>query len=191
MASDRLEKMRQAQQRSQPQQGEPAAVAEPSPRKLTVVPPAPKPEKAVSVPAKPPKNKPPKPPKAKAAEPVQRPVKPPPEHPPRLPDGSTFTVRYDATAVMWSGTLGVPLNGRTLVFEEQASGVFRVLRLLDEQWRKSDAGRIFDAAAMAKRAEEKSRADTGSVVAVEGEPGPRSAGRPSDDSAGGCARDSS
>jgi hypothetical protein len=143
--------MRAAQQRLQGQQGEPAAVAEPS-RKPVVVPPKPKePEKAVQKPAQPPKEKPPKPAKAKPPETVQKAPKPPPEHPPRLPMGATFNVTYDATAVLWSGCLRVPVGEQTLDFLDSASGVFRLLSKLDRLWRSSDAGRAFGAAAVAEK----------------------------------------
>jgi hypothetical protein len=51
--------------------------------------------------------------------------------PGRLPDGSCFEVRYDASDESWSGTLTVgPAR-----FTATAGGVFRLLTLLDRQYR--------------------------------------------------------
>lgn len=61
----------------------------------------------------------------------------------RLPDGATFHVAYDATAVQWTGTLTIRdgANSET-TFTASASGVFRLLRELDgayREWERSKA----------------------------------------------------
>ena len=54
----------------------------------------------------------------------------------RLPDGSSFAVRYSALAVRWIGTLTVPRTGDDpKVFHGEASGVFKLLSVLDVQYR--------------------------------------------------------
>jgi hypothetical protein len=58
----------------------------------------------------------------------KRPTQAPPG---RLPDGSCFEVRYDAAAETWSGTLTVGPSR----FTATAGGVFRLLTLLDGQYR--------------------------------------------------------
>ena len=58
----------------------------------------------------------------------KRPAQAPPG---RLPDGSCFEVRYDAAAESWSGTLTVGSDR----FTATAGGVFRLLTLLDRQYR--------------------------------------------------------
>lgn len=50
----------------------------------------------------------------------------------RLPDGAVFEVHYDAGTETWAGALVI---GPT-VFQDTASGVFRLLRTLDAQYRK-------------------------------------------------------
>ena len=50
----------------------------------------------------------------------------------RLPEGSVYSVHYDAVAVLWNGSLTVPGVG---TFIGQASGVFRLLIDLDMQYR--------------------------------------------------------
>src|SRR5947209_6900323 len=54
----------------------------------------------------------------------------------RLPDGSAFSVSYDAAAVLWRGrlTIHVP-GGGALEFTGEAPGVFRLLSRLDDQYR--------------------------------------------------------
>ena len=54
----------------------------------------------------------------------------------RLPHGSAFAVSYDARAVKWSGTLTVPTPEGGKVFEGEAGGVFKLLSLLDGQYRE-------------------------------------------------------
>jgi hypothetical protein len=53
---------------------------------------------------------------------------------PRLPDGSAFNVTYDATKKEWRGSLTVPGKGELTA---AASGVFRLLRELEQQYLKS------------------------------------------------------
>ena len=53
----------------------------------------------------------------------------------RLPDGSEFRVTYDAQAERWSGTLTVTTPGGGKAFEGEAGAVFRLLGLLDRQYR--------------------------------------------------------
>ncbi len=63
-----------------------------------------------------------------------------PETKDRLPDQSAFFVRYDATAVRWTGSLIVP---GCKPFEGTATGVFPLLKKLDRQyraWAKSQEG---------------------------------------------------
>jgi hypothetical protein len=59
----------------------------------------------------------------------------------RLPDGSRFDVAYDAAAERWSGTLTVPAvaGGEPAAFSAWASGVFRLLRILDDMYRNAPA----------------------------------------------------
>ncbi len=68
----------------------------------------------------------PTPRKEKAARPVVE----------RLPHGSAFAVSYDAQDVKWSGILTVPAGGGPKVFEGQESAVFRLLSVLDAQYRQ-------------------------------------------------------
>ncbi len=58
------------------------------------------------------------------------------DDPGRLPDGSVFRVMYDAGAQLWSGLLNVPHDGGSTDFRGSHSGVFKLLRLLDDQYRK-------------------------------------------------------
>lgn len=53
--------------------------------------------------------------------------------PERLPDGSKFAVVYDATGMQWTGTLTIG----TSVFTGSAGGLFKLLNLLDLQYRQS------------------------------------------------------
>jgi hypothetical protein len=59
----------------------------------------------------------------------------------RLPHASEFRVTYDAQAVKWSGTLTVTAEEGGQVFEGEASGVFRLLSLLDGMYRQWLAAR--------------------------------------------------
>jgi hypothetical protein len=65
-----------------------------------------------------------------AAPERKKPTQPPPG---RLPDGSCFEVRFDAAAGTWSGTLTIG----SAKFTGTSSGVFRLLSLLDQQYRES------------------------------------------------------
>ena len=66
-----------------------------------------------------------------AAQPARGRKRPTQAPPGRLPDGSCFEVRFDAAAESWSGTLTVgPAR-----FTATAGGVFRLLTLLDRQYR--------------------------------------------------------
>jgi hypothetical protein len=56
----------------------------------------------------------------------------------RLPDGAVFHVEYDATAETWTGTLAI--NGQT--FKGKASGVFRLLVKLDNDFRAVQNGSL-------------------------------------------------
>jgi hypothetical protein len=58
--------------------------------------------------------------------------------PARLPDGAVFTVAYDAIAEAWTGTLAV--EGQTFTGTE--SGVFKLLVLLDRQYRAVAGGLV-------------------------------------------------
>ncbi len=51
----------------------------------------------------------------------------------RLPDGAVFKVHYDAGAENWGGVLTIP---GCPDFAGSHSGVFKLLRLLDEEYRK-------------------------------------------------------
>ena len=55
----------------------------------------------------------------------------------RLPNGSTFDVIYDSIQKKWCGTLNIfePTISNQLRFQGSASGVFRLLRELDQQYR--------------------------------------------------------
>lgn len=53
----------------------------------------------------------------------------------RLPDGSEFHVKYDAAAETWTGTLEVRHSDGVVAFAGKASGVFRLLKDLDRQYR--------------------------------------------------------
>lgn len=53
----------------------------------------------------------------------------------RLPNGATFHVSFDAAKGEWSGTLTVPDKGEV---KSAATGVFRLLEMLDEQYRKAN-----------------------------------------------------
>jgi hypothetical protein len=59
----------------------------------------------------------------------------------RLPDGSEFHVTYRAAAEHWAGTLTVTTPEGGQVFEGEAGAVFRLLGLLDRQYRAWLAGR--------------------------------------------------
>ena len=93
-----------------------------------------------------------------AAEPKKKPKrKPHPSSPAakdakagRLPDGAKFTVVYSAEAQRWSGTLEIPHAGLLDepagsgeapygIFRGSASGVFRLLTKLDEEYRRFKA----------------------------------------------------
>jgi hypothetical protein len=52
----------------------------------------------------------------------------------RLPHGATFQVAYDGTKMEWSGSLTVPDKGE---FRGAASGVFKLLQTLDQQYWQS------------------------------------------------------
>jgi hypothetical protein len=57
---------------------------------------------------------------------------------PRLPDGARFAARYDEAAQRWTGSLTIPRPGHPsgdLVLQNFKSGVFRLLELLDENYR--------------------------------------------------------
>lgn len=57
---------------------------------------------------------------------------------PRLPDGAKFAARYDAAAQRWTGSLTVPRPGHPngdLVLQNFKSGIFRLLELLDQNYR--------------------------------------------------------
>lgn len=57
---------------------------------------------------------------------------------PRLPDKSEFYVWYDAKTETWSGTLTVSMCADGgIVFDGEASGVFKLLQQLDAQYRAS------------------------------------------------------
>jgi hypothetical protein len=58
--------------------------------------------------------------------------------PERLPDRSRFEVVYDAATQSWSGTLTVGTD----TFTDTAGGVFRLLELLDRQYRDFQAGTL-------------------------------------------------
>jgi hypothetical protein len=51
----------------------------------------------------------------------------------RLPDGSAFLLTYDAAATEWSGVLTVG----TLSFDAKASGVVKLLGVLDAMYRRA------------------------------------------------------
>lgn len=53
----------------------------------------------------------------------------------RLPDGSSFDVKWDATAELWKGRLVMVLNGEAMQFYGEHSGVFALLSKLDNQYR--------------------------------------------------------
>jgi len=55
---------------------------------------------------------------------------------PRLPNGALVMAHYDALTTSWSGTLEV--EGQ--VFEGRASGLFPLLRALDQQYREAKGG---------------------------------------------------
>jgi hypothetical protein len=59
----------------------------------------------------------------------------------RLPHGSAFAASFDAQAVKWSGTLTVTTPEGGQVFAGEAGGVFRLLSLLDGQYREWLAAR--------------------------------------------------
>jgi hypothetical protein len=75
--------------------------------------------------------------RAEAGEKQSQTVTPPPKPAQperRLPHGSAFHVTYDASKTEWQGSLVVPDKGE---FTATASGVFRLLRQLDDQYWKS------------------------------------------------------
>jgi hypothetical protein len=51
----------------------------------------------------------------------------------RLPDNAVFTVRYEAATRTWAGTLTIP---GCPIFDGAATGVFKLLILLDRQYRE-------------------------------------------------------
>lgn len=53
----------------------------------------------------------------------------------RLPDGSSFDVKWDATAELWKGRLVMVLNGEAMQFYCEHNGVFALLSKLDNQYR--------------------------------------------------------
>ena len=109
MSKDRLERMRQAQAAKRLAGGDPS-------------PPPPPPLKAKVVYKTPSEHE-----KRKRFRKV-----------PRLPDGSKFAARYDAAAQRWTGTLTVPRPGHPngdLVLHNFKSGIFRLLELLDANYR--------------------------------------------------------
>jgi len=57
------------------------------------------------------------------------------KHEQRLPDGASFQTVYDAERIQWSGTLTVRTDAGILTFSQQASGVFRLLIRLDQDYR--------------------------------------------------------
>jgi hypothetical protein len=59
----------------------------------------------------------------------------------RLPDGARFHVAYDATAERWSGVLSIPGCGD---IRSSASGVFRLLRDLDQAFRQQCRPNVAD-----------------------------------------------
>lgn len=63
-------------------------------------------------------------------------------HDQRLPDGSVFRVVYDAGSKAWSGLLNVPQGGSSTDFRGTASGVFRLLQDLDNQYRTWHAEQV-------------------------------------------------
>ena len=62
----------------------------------------------------------------------------------RLPEGSRFDVKYDASSVMWSGSLSIPLSEEetakkgieAILFSDSRSGVFQLLGSLDRMYRE-------------------------------------------------------
>jgi septal ring factor EnvC (AmiA/AmiB activator) len=59
----------------------------------------------------------------------------------RLPDGSRFEVQYDGAKQQWSGTLTVPTQGQgTASFTGARSSLFKLLAVLDDQYRASLSG---------------------------------------------------
>jgi hypothetical protein len=63
-------------------------------------------------------------------------------HAQRLPDGARFVVAYDAATQTWTGTLELMVPGQADAqrFEGSASGVFHLLRDLDQQFRQLAIG---------------------------------------------------
>lgn len=57
----------------------------------------------------------------------------------RLPDQSAFHVEFDANAVRWRGTLSTIVDDKPEVFTGEAPAVFRLLRKLDDAYRKRSA----------------------------------------------------
>ena len=53
----------------------------------------------------------------------------------RLPDGSSFSLKYDGVAVMWTGVLTIPFEGEVFTFKREANAVNWLTRDLDAQWR--------------------------------------------------------
>ena len=56
-----------------------------------------------------------------------------PDIPGRLPDGATFHLRYDVLTQTWSGSLKIG----DVIFVGEKSGVFKLLRKLDAEFRKT------------------------------------------------------
>ena len=77
----------------------------------------------------------------------------------RLPHGSRFDVAYDAAAARWSGTLTVPAatGAEPAVFSAWGSGVFRLLRILDDMYRASPAAAAAGGAAPGSRTDNQSQ----------------------------------
>ena len=72
--------------------------------------------------------------RAEAAKAQKPPTEPKPQGGRRLPHGSNFNLTYDANKTEWSGSLTVPgMATLTAV----ASGVNRVMKLLDDQYWQS------------------------------------------------------
>jgi hypothetical protein len=54
----------------------------------------------------------------------------------RLPDESVFKAIYDASCVLWTGTLDIQVKGEYKTFSVQAKALFTLLPKLDYQYRK-------------------------------------------------------
>lgn len=71
--------------------------------------------------------------RAKANKAKPKPSKYGPEQ--RLPHGSKFRLAYDGEAVMWTGSLEVPVGDRWQVFNGTGSSLFGLERHLDMKYR--------------------------------------------------------